>query len=213
MQIIDQAIQLRRTFSELYDVVGWDANLVPYVTAIDDTSIKAIITEDNIHWLYNLMDDNKDIRYHFMFIDRFVELVNGIELPRSDDPDYPEVYSRWDLDYTTNTHMDLIECYADHELLRVIGKYNLWESFIVSDHIWVVANDVFYWGCADGEDISVGDIPLLEQSVQDSEKYGLMLYCCRHRKQRPQMAWYKYFSDIECTLFDACGPEDTQYGR
>jgi len=72
---------------------------------------------------------------------------------------------------------------------------------------WVICNDFFAWGCADGQGIETEeDLALFEQSLKDSEYQGPLLYCARKRKMRPQGAYYKYLQeDIE--LFNACGPE------
>lgn len=70
-------------------------------------------------------------------------------------------------------------------------------------------NDFFYWGCADSEPISNEDFKLLESSVNDSKGYhGILLYCARKRKLRPQGAYYKHLKEDK-ELFDACGTERT----
>jgi len=88
----------------------------------------------------------------------------------------------------------------------------------------VNCNDLFYWGCADAEPIVAADIPDLEAAKDDMRKvyreekktnmtvYGELLWCARKRRQRPQKAYYKYFPETSHALFDACGPEDEQYG-
>lgn len=67
-------------------------------------------------------------------------------------------------------------------------------------------SDLFFWGCADSEDINEEDLPLLRQSLEDSESHGMLLYCARKRKMRPQGAYYTHLREDEA-LFDVCGPE------
>lgn len=76
----------------------------------------------------------------------------------------------------------------------------------IEDNItpYVNCNDLFWWGCADDEEVKVEDIPLLLQSLEDSPKNGALLYCARKRGMRPQTPYYKYFEGEE-HLFDACG--------
>ena len=74
-------------------------------------------------------------------------------------------------------------------------------------HLWVLCNDLFFWGCADGEAFDLGDLPDLKKSLQDSPANGDELWCCRKRGMRPQKPYYKGFTDEETILFDAAGPE------
>ena len=82
----------------------------------------------------------------------------------------------------------------------------------------VNCNDLFYWATADAEEIWPEDIPDLRQAVEDITQDGYyknadLLWVCRKRKQRPQVAYYKYFDDYEKPLFDACGTAEDQYGN
>ena len=77
----------------------------------------------------------------------------------------------------------------------------------------VICSDLFWWACADDEEITPENFPLLVQSVEDcqkidpdSEDHGLSLFVCRIRKMRPQGACYPNNKDL-WKLFDACGPE------
>lgn len=72
---------------------------------------------------------------------------------------------------------------------------------------WVICNDLFFWGCADGEDISLEELPQLIECHTLSPKFGGDLWCCRKREMRPQAAMYKYIPRDEWPLFDAAGPE------
>lgn len=73
--------------------------------------------------------------------------------------------------------------------------------------LYVLCNDLFYWGCSDGEDFDVSDLPDLEKALKDTPKNGDILWCCRKRKMRPQKPYYEYFSKAEAKIFDGCGPE------
>lgn len=84
-------------------------------------------------------------------------------------------------------------------------------------------NDYFAWACADGEDITVEDLPELDKAIADcralfpqdkeneSAKYvygkaeGLNLWACRKNKLRPQGCCYPSHKFL-WPLFDAAGP-------
>ena len=80
--------------------------------------------------------------------------------------------------------------------------------------LFVKCNDLFYWGCADGEPLTPNNIHLLEQSIADCKAadpkfgypYAPELFCCRARGERPQGCCYPENRDL-WPLFDACGPE------
>lgn len=68
-------------------------------------------------------------------------------------------------------------------------------------------NDLFYWGCADAEEIMPNDIDSLNQAFVDcGGVWGVWLWCARKRQQRPQGAAYAFFDEALWPLFDACGP-------
>lgn len=72
----------------------------------------------------------------------------------------------------------------------------------------VICNDLFYWACADMEDITNEDLPKLEQAVKDTDvETGQILFCCQQRKMRPQGAYYDYIDQKYWHLFDNCGPD------
>lgn len=75
-------------------------------------------------------------------------------------------------------------------------------------------SDLFYWGCADLEEITPGNVAVLEGAMADAKAadqvvgacHGGELFCCRVRGMRPQGAAYP--PEVELwPLFDACGPE------
>ena len=80
-------------------------------------------------------------------------------------------------------------------------------------------NDMFYWACADSEEITPENIHVLEESYRDlkalaetdpnarfMEVYTGTLFACRVRGQRPQGAAYPSNKEV-WPLIDACGPE------
>lgn len=72
-------------------------------------------------------------------------------------------------------------------------------------YAFMLCNDLFCWGCADGEEILLSDLPDIRQACEESEEHGGLLWCARKRKMRPQGAYYKHFGK-DAALFDACGP-------
>ncbi len=90
----------------------------------------------------------------------------------------------------------------DDKLSLSVGKND-------GDHqLWVNCNDLFFWACSDGEDISIEELPDLLRALEESPKNGDILWVCRKRHTRPQGAYYKYLKGEE-HLFDATGPERT----
>jgi len=72
----------------------------------------------------------------------------------------------------------------------------------------ISCNDLFYWGCADAEEIETEeDLDLFIQTFKDCKDICGELYCARKRKMRPQGAYYKYIPDEFKETFNACGPE------
>ncbi len=89
-------------------------------------------------------------------------------------------------------------------------------------------NDLFFWGSADCEDITPGNIHVLEQAVADMRALDLvdsdgspapwraahLLFCARVRGERPQGAYYSYIEKEYWPLFDAAGPaRETGFGN
>lgn len=79
-------------------------------------------------------------------------------------------------------------------------------------------SDVFMWGFADGEGITLETLPTLEQAYADLDALQVehhfdaisetpYLYAARVRGLRPQGAMYKYLHEVTWPLFNACGPE------
>lgn len=88
----------------------------------------------------------------------------------------------------------------------------LWQEKLhlsISDgavNAWVLCNDLFFWGCADGEDLGLNDLPDFLKALQQSPEHGDLLWVARKRGMRPQAPYYKYFTTEEISLFDDAGP-------
>lgn len=82
--------------------------------------------------------------------------------------------------------------------------------------IFARANDLFEWACADAEEVTPDNIELLARTLKEAEAadahfgpiYGVDLFSCRARGQRPQPPYYKGFvgSATMTALFNASGP-------
>lgn len=90
------------------------------------------------------------------------------------------------------------------------------------DHVifHVMCSDMFFWASADAEVITLDDMPLLRQTLNDlravgdySEVWLGELFCCRKRGMRPMNAWFKLraksndLGEGAWMLFEAAGPE------
>ena len=71
----------------------------------------------------------------------------------------------------------------------------------------VNCNDLFWWACADAEELTLEEIPDLLRALEESPKFGTDLWVARKREMRPQDPYYSYFTPQETELFNACGPE------
>lgn len=52
--------------------------------------------------------------------------------------------------------------------------------------LFVVCNDIFAWGCADAEQVSMGELLDLYRMHAADKKWGAAKWCCKKRNQRPQ---------------------------
>lgn len=75
-------------------------------------------------------------------------------------------------------------------------------------YFFIICNDQFYWGAADGEEVTEENLPLLAKSLEDiGPDWGLALFCSRSRKMRPQGALYAHIPKELWHWFDESGPE------
>ena len=71
-------------------------------------------------------------------------------------------------------------------------------------------NDFFYWGCADGENVTEEYLPEIDKVIIECNGSiidGVSLWVCRKRNMRPQGAFYSYIDKTSWPLFDLAGPE------
>lgn len=52
--------------------------------------------------------------------------------------------------------------------------------------IFVIANDIFAWGCSDAESLLNDEIPDLYKMHMANKEWGAAKWCCLKRKQKPQ---------------------------
>jgi len=100
-------------------------------------------------------------------------------------------------------------------LLTLAAEYDIVDSIHWTEKLefFISCNDIFMWGCADGEEVeSQIDVELLQRALVDCDELGVdymgpILYCARKRKLRPQGAYYSYIDKKLWHLFHECGPE------
>jgi len=110
--------------------------------------------------------------------------------------------------------------------LRVMRVFNSFDG-PSCDEVWwrtdgqygpvtmlVNCNDLFFWGCADCEEVTAENIDLLESTYAELQALSdraaedtASLFCARSRGARPQGACYKSFRPETVPLFNACGEE------
>lgn len=73
--------------------------------------------------------------------------------------------------------------------------------------LYIRCNDVFWWGCADAEEVVPANIEALEQAYTDADLDGAILFVARVRGMRPQGAFYHLISPENLHFFNAAGPE------
>jgi hypothetical protein len=74
--------------------------------------------------------------------------------------------------------------------------------------------DVFYWGCADHEEVTQENFADLQRACADADAAGSSadaggLFAARIRGMRPQGAVYRTITPAMGELYDACGPVRT----
>jgi hypothetical protein len=106
--------------------------------------------------------------------------------------------------------------------IKLLAEHEILSLFEIFADLSICANvsDVFFWGCADCEELTEINFHLLEESIEEIVKncgensYVALsdlsiLFACKARKMRPQGAYYKYISKEIIDLIDKCGPERT----
>lgn len=52
--------------------------------------------------------------------------------------------------------------------------------------LFVICNDVFAWGCADSEEITCDELPVLYKAVKADPKNAVVKWACKKRNLQPQ---------------------------
>ena len=73
--------------------------------------------------------------------------------------------------------------------------------------MYVDCSDLFFWACADAEEISFDELNDLSEYVSISPGFGGLMWCAKKRGMRPQKPYYKLFSKAESEILDGFGPE------
>lgn len=105
-------------------------------------------------------------------------------------------------DFIKNLPDEIIDYIINDKVCVALGT--MYKS---EPHLLINCNDLFYWGCADAQEITIDDISDFNKAIKETERHGEILWCCRKRNMRPQKPYYKYFNEKETKLFDDCGPE------
>ena len=65
----------------------------------------------------------------------------------------------------------------------------LWEGEKQGETIilFVNCNDVFYWACADAENVTLSELPDLHAMWLKDKGWGGIKWCCKKRKMQPQV--------------------------
>jgi hypothetical protein len=82
---------------------------------------------------------------------------------------------------------DKIQKLNDDEIL----EFHLRKEGYLSDVIMLVrCNDLFWWACADAEEVTIEEIPSLYDTCYDEDenkkRWASDIWCCLHRGMRPQ---------------------------
>ncbi len=105
------------------------------------------------------------------------------------------------------------------DVLKTIYEADLHDYlyYVVKDNKVIFninCNDLFYWATGDAQDLTIENLSILKQSIDELKKISIYslyeapdLFCCKVRKMRPQKPYYKYIKEDVHHLFDACGPE------
>lgn len=95
-------------------------------------------------------------------------------------------------------------------LLKLMSKYDHTDTLLWNEELefFILCNDLFFWGTADGEEVeSQDDVDLLAECMLIDDCYGPDIYAARKRKMRPQKPYYKGAPRHVVEEFNKCGPE------
>ena len=83
----------------------------------------------------------------------------------------------------------VLELLKNNVLLVNSRNYNYNFSNTETGHtlvLFVICSDVFAWGMADAEDISLSELPTLYNMDKVDKKWGSTKWCCIKRNEQPQ---------------------------
>ena len=87
-------------------------------------------------------------------------------------------FADWFLELPTDTSSMIGELISEEVIRLSIDKNK-------NITMWVLMNDTFYYACADGEDITMEEIPLLYQIWKNFSWCGLVAFVSKKRNQLP----------------------------
>ena len=106
------------------------------------------------------------------------------------------------------------ELEALHEIGWTLSEEWIMEHVIYNRGFHFLCNDIFDWGCADSERITVEDLPAISAACEeaadngdDTLAWGPLLWIARKRGRRPQGAAYALMPESLWPLFNAAGPQ------
>lgn len=99
---------------------------------------------------------------------------------------------------------NFVEC-----LLRLSSKYRItqnvtWEAFEERIIFFVFVEHRFGAGARASDAICVYDLPLLEQCLTDSSRFGIELFFYRKIGAKPDESFFTQFTDEEAKHFNGC---------
>lgn len=70
------------------------------------------------------------------------------------------------------------------------GKFKHLDTYKVQDEtivLFVNCNDLFWWGSADAESFTIGEVEELYKMWRADKKWGVSKWCCKKRGMQPQL--------------------------
>lgn len=89
-----------------------------------------------------------------------------------------------------------------------------WYTQEDSLHFSLDCSDFFMWGCADSQEVTTENLPVLKKAYEDANAVGARswawaLFVCRVQNMRPQGAFYKLIPSTLVPLINETGEERT----
>jgi hypothetical protein len=83
--------------------------------------------------------------------------------------------------------------YVEHEWVpdeANPGKYKKTEKYTMEGEtivLFVNCNDLFWWACADSENVTLDEVPELYMAWKKDKSWGISKWCCKKRNMMPQL--------------------------